>query len=110
MAFLLSLAMGCSTMKQTESMLSEAGFKTVPAVTEAQKAHLQTITPNKLSSVVRQGKTYFVFPDTRRQMLYVGQQPEYDAYQKLRREKQMAEEQEMERMKTESANDAWGAW
>jgi hypothetical protein len=109
-ALLLSLATGCSTTKQKENLLTEAGFKPTPAITEAQKAHLATITPNKVCSVVRDGKTYYVFPDAKHEMLYVGQQPQYDEYKKLRQQKKLAEEEEMQRLKAESVNDAWGAW
>jgi hypothetical protein len=105
---LLALAIGCSTTKETENLLSAAGFKTMPATTAQQQAHLKTLPPNKVTSVVRDGKTYFVFPDAKAQVLYVGQQAQYDAYQKLRLEKQMAQEQ-LEAAEGNASGD-WGAW
>ena len=87
------LALGCSTTKQTENMLSAAGFKMMPATTPEQQAHLKTLPPNKVTMVVRDGKTYFAFPDIKQQVLYVGQQAQYDAYQKLRLQKQLAADQ-----------------
>jgi hypothetical protein len=102
------LAFGCSTTRQTENMLSEAGFRRMPATTPAQKAHLQTLPRQKVTMVVREGKTYFVYPDEKRQVLYVGTRAQYDAYQRLRLEHQMAEEQA--RAAHENAAAAWAPW
>jgi hypothetical protein len=105
------LALGCSTTKQTENMLSAAGFKMMPATTPEQQAHLKTLPPNKVTMVVRDGKTYFAFPDIKQQVLYVGQQAQYDAYQKLRLQKQLAADQvQAAEMNSEPAWGAWGGW
>jgi hypothetical protein len=105
------LALGCSTTKPTEDLLSAAGFKVMPAATPEQKAHLKTLPPGKVTMVVRDGKTYYAYPDVKQQVLYVGQQPQYDAYQKLRLQKQMAEEQvQAAELNSEPAWGAWGAW
>ena len=72
----LALAMlvsGCSTTQPTENLLSAAGFKIVPASTPEQQSHLKTLPPHKVTMVPREGKTYFVFPDQKQQVLYVGQ-------------------------------------
>jgi hypothetical protein len=105
---LAALGLGCATTTQTENMLSAAGFKMMPATTPEQKAHLQTLPPNKVTMVVREGKTYFVFPDAKQQVLYVGQQPQYTEYQKLRLQKQMVEEQAQ--AAAASSEPAWGVW
>ena len=105
------LAVGCSTTKQTENMLSAAGFKMMPATTPEQQAHLKSLPPNKVTMVVRDGKTYFAFPDIKQQVLYVGQQAQYDAYQKLRLQKQLAADQvQAAEMNSEPAWGAWGGW
>jgi hypothetical protein len=110
-AVLLSLAVGCSTTPQTENLLIAAGFTSMPATTDAQRAHLKTLTPNKVTTVVRDGKTYFVFPDVKQEVLYVGQQPQYEEYQKLRLQKQMADEElQTAEMNSEPAFGVWGAW
>ena len=107
---LLAVAIGCSTTKQTENLLSAAGFKITPATTPQQQAHLHTLPPDKVTMVARGGKTYFVFPDPKAQVLYVGQQAQYDAYQKLRLQKQMAEEQVQAANENASDWAAWGDW
>jgi len=105
---LLALGVGCSTTTKTENMLSAAGFKMMPAATPEQKAHLKTLPPDKVTMVQREGKTYFVFPDLKQQVLYVGQQAQYDEYQKLRIQNQLAQDQ----MSAAELNSepAWGVW
>ena len=105
---LLALGVGCTTTKSRENLLSAAGFKIVPAATPEQKAHLQTLPADKVTMVQREGKTYFVFPDLKQQVLYVGQQAQYDEYQKLRIQNQLAQDQ----MNAAELNSepAWGVW
>jgi len=107
---LLAAVVGCSTTKQTENLLSAAGFKMMPATTPRQQSHLHTLPPDKVTMVERNGKTYFVFPDPKAQVIYVGQQAQYDAYQKLRLQKQMAEEQVQAANENASDWAAWGDW
>ena len=72
---------------------------------------MKTLPPNKVTMVVRDGKTYFAFPDIKQQVLYVGQQAQYDAYQKLRLQKQLAADQvQAAEMNSEPAWGAWGGW
>jgi len=108
---LACFAAGCSTTKQTENLLSAAGFKMMPATTPEQKAHLKTLAAGKVTTVQRSGTTYFVFPDAARQVLYVGQQPQYQEYQKLRLQNQMAMDQ-LQAAELNSDRDwsRWGVW
>ncbi len=107
-AILLALAIGCSTTKGTEDMLSAAGFKTIPANTPEREAHLKSLPANQITSVQREGTLYYVFPDQKNSVAYVGQQQQYQTYQRLRLQKQMADEQ----LNTaEMYNSApWGVW
>ena len=108
---LLALGVGCTTTKSRENLLSAAGFKIVPAATPEQKAHLQTLPADKVTMVQREGKTYFVFPDRKQQVLYVGQQEQYNEYQKLRMQNQLAEEQmNAAELNSEPAWGMWGGW
>lgn len=103
---LAALVIGCASTKSTENMLSAAGFNRVPATTPQQQAHLQTLPPDKITSVVRNGTTYYVFPDPKNQVIYVGQEAQYQQYQKLRLENQMAQEQ----LQAAEMGPAWGVW
>jgi hypothetical protein len=113
-ATLVAFVTGCSTTsatRQTEDLLSAAGFKAVPATTPQQQAHLKTLTPPQVRMVVRDGKTYYVYPDQPHQVLYVGQEAQFQEYQKLRRQKELAEEKaHAEELKTENAWSEWGAF
>jgi hypothetical protein len=108
-AALMALAVGCASTKQTEDLLSAAGFKITPATTPQQQAHLKTLPPHKVTMVKRATKTYFVYPDTARQVLYVGQEAQYQQYQKLLAQTQAAEDQvRAAEMDWETGWDAWG--
>jgi len=110
-AALLALAIGCTTTTQTENMLSAAGFKAVPAVTPEQQAHLKTLPPHKITMAVRNGKPYYTFPDPAHKILYVGQEAQYQEYQKLRLQKQMAaEELNAAEINNGGAWGIWGSW
>ena len=106
-----AIVVGCSTTKSTENLLSVAGFRMFPAATVEQKAHLGTLPANKVTMVQREGKTYFVFPDAKQQAIYVGMQPQYSEYQRLRLQKQMAEDQaQAAEMNSQPAWGVWGGW
>src|SRR5579871_5175262 len=86
---LLALAIGCSTTHDTENMLSAAGFKMVPANTPERQAHLNSLPADKITPVQRNGVTYYTFADPKQNVLYVGQEPQYQEYQRLRLQNQM---------------------
>jgi hypothetical protein len=99
---------GCSTTQQTENLLSAAGFRAIPATTPQQQAHLKTLPAHKVTLVVRDGQTTYVYPDVPHQVLYVGQDAQYQEYQRLRLQKQMAQDQvQVAEMNTEPG---WGVW
>jgi len=107
---LVALAIGCSSTKSTENMLSAAGFKMVPADTPERVAHLNSLPPDKITTVQRNGTLYYTFPDPKNNILYVGQQPQYEEYQKLRLQNQMTQEQLSAAEMNENAWGVWGAW
>jgi hypothetical protein len=104
---LMGLAVGCASTKSKEDMLSAAGFNRVPANTPQRQAHLNSLPADKITPVVRDGITYYTFPDPKQGVLYVGQEPQYQQYQRLRQQQQMEDEQ----LEAAQLNDqAWGAW
>jgi hypothetical protein len=107
-AALFILIAGCTTARQTENMLAAAGFKMVSASTPQQEADLKKLPVRKLSRVHRNGKLYFVYPDAKRNVLYVGQQAQYDQYQKLYQQGMQAgaEQEEAAAQKI----DDWANW
>ena len=108
---LLALAVGCASTQQMETMLSAAGFRMVPATTPKQEAQLTRLPAGKVTLVPRGGTNYFLFPDLKKNVLYVGQQAQYQAYLQLRLKAQLAEEKagEANLMSTSDLDD-FGLW
>jgi len=111
---LLALAVGCTTpgagpvssaAAQTESLLMSAGFRTRTPSTPRQQQHFKTLTPDKIMTVHRNGKTYYVYADPVQNQLYIGNQAQFQRYQQLRKANNLALEQEY----SEAMGD-WGAW
>lgn len=83
--WVLLLNLGCATTSKqtTERMLAASGFKVVPVTTPDQQKQLATLPKGKISVIKRQGKVFFIYPDSSQKQLYVGQNAQYSAYQKL---------------------------
>lgn len=78
---LLAVFTGCESNQQfKENELKQAGFKTLTATTPAQQAHLLKLPQTKITPVKRNGVQYYVFPDAKKNVLYVGQQGQYNLY------------------------------
>ncbi len=108
---LIALAVGCSTTSDKENLLTAAGFKAVPADSPATQAHLQSLPSDKITPVQRNGTLYYVFPDPKQNVLYVGQEPQYQQYQHLRLQKQMTEEQlSAAQLNRDTAWSIWQPW
>ncbi|MEN9678657.1 MAG: hypothetical protein RIS76_4553 [Verrucomicrobiota bacterium] len=108
---LMAVVAGCSSTRDTENLLSAAGFTIVPAVTPEQEAEVHTLPPGKVTLVPRSGTNYYVFPDHAKNQLYVGQSAQYQEYQRLRLQKQLAEEQfSAAQMNSTTAFTTWGPW
>ena len=79
-------AAACATYKQqtTESLLASAGFRAVAANTPERINALNSLPSRQISRVVRDGQTYFVYPDTKEcRCLRVGREEQYERYKKL---------------------------
>jgi len=92
-AVLIALGSGCASTKQTEDLLTAAGFKARPATTTAQQAQLKSLPARKVSTVEKGGKKYYLYPDAAKNVIYVGDSAQYEQYQKLRKQQQWAEEE-----------------
>ena len=83
LVLLLAGAAGCASSRPTESRLSASGFKVIPATTPQQLQQLATLPAGRVTPVQRQGKVYFVYPDSSQKLLFVGGQKQYQSYQQL---------------------------
>jgi hypothetical protein len=105
---LMALAIGCSTIRERENLLSAAGFEMLPADTTAKKALLYTLPIDTITAVQREGIVYYTFPDRTKKVLYVGQEHQYQLYCHLGLQNQMTQEQ---LNPAPFDNDgAWGFW
>jgi hypothetical protein len=110
----LALAVGCTTTglgplssaaAQTENLLTSAGFKTKTPSTAKQQQHFKTLTPHKMMTVHRHGKTYYVYADPAQNQLYIGNQAQHQKYQQIRKANNLA----LEQTYSEAMGD-WGPW
>ena len=107
---LLAFAAGCASTKSTENNLVAAGFKIITPSTPAQAAKLQALPAGKVTITQEKGKTYYVFPDKAHNQAYIGGPKQYQAYQALRAQQQLANEKlEAAELNQESAA-GFGAW
>jgi hypothetical protein len=119
---LLALPTGCATSKekqavqQTENMLLASGFKVIPATTPDQQQQLKTLPAGRVSAVRRKGQAYFVYPVHAQNILYVGKNTQYLAYQQLAQKAQVQvlvnqEDQAIDRSLASPGWEApWGDW
>ncbi len=75
------LVTGCSTGQNKERLLSASGFKTVVPTTQKQVAQLKTLPQLQVIPVTKKGKTIFMFADSKRNLLLIGNQKQYQQYQ-----------------------------
>jgi len=117
-AALLTLMAGCATTTTTSiedkaNMLVAAGFKTITPKTTAHQQKLQQLQTGQVAMIQKNGKTYYVVANPHQNVIYVGGPAEYQAYQQLRAQRQLAEEnlQTAETYQDAAMQwDAWGGW
>jgi hypothetical protein len=109
---LLVFASGCaSTLKDTENLAIAAGFKVITPSQPDQVAMLSTLAQGKVTPVQHTGKTYYVLPDVKNNQAYVGGPKQYEAYQKLRLDEKISNQNLMAAQMNEDASwDEWGGW
>ena len=73
-------------------MLVAAGFKTITPKTPEQQQKLQQLQTGQVAQIQKNGKTYYVVADPSQNVVYVGGPTEYQAYQQLRAQRQLAQE------------------
>jgi hypothetical protein len=107
---LLFLAAGCATTKHTETFLTAAGFKVVVVTTPKQEQRLKALPPGKITTVQRNGKTYYVFPDVAHNQIYLGTPNEYQNYRQILADNKIAEQDRMGAEMLSADGDDWNDW
>ena len=111
---LLALITGCATTttstQDQANMLVAAGFKTITPKTPAQQQKLQQLQTGQVAQIQKNGRTYYIVADPPRNLVYVGGPAEYQAYQQLRAQRQLAQENLQTAEMYQDAAMQWGAW
>lgn len=108
---LLVLAAGCaSNPRQQEDLAAAAGFKPITPTKPDQVALLGTLPTDRVTQIVYEGKTYYVLPDARNNQAWVGGPKQYQAYQQLRLDKQISDQNLEAAQMNQMAAMNWGAW
>lgn len=119
----LFLLAGCASAPPAPpvgGLLSAAGFKTLAATTPQQVQHVKKMPADQMTVVQQDMKTYFVYPDTANNQIYVGTEKEYQAYMRLRAQNNVSApypdavyQKQDAQMRAADARDAsvtWGFW
>jgi hypothetical protein len=110
----LALFAGCATdLQEKENLTAAAGFKVIKPSGPDQQAMLAKLPPGKVTQVTHQGKPYYVLPDAKNNQAWVGGPKQYQAYQQLRTQQQISNENLMAaqsyQMQTMNVG-MWGGW
>jgi flagellar basal body-associated protein FliL len=105
---------GCAGMgsANTTSLLTAAGFRARTPQTPKQQQIYAALPPYKVERATVKGKTFYVYKDEKAGVAYVGREQEYQHYQQLAIQQQIAQDQimaaEMERAAAWQWYGAWG--
>ena len=107
--FLSSCAMmEAQQTKDTEQLLTAAGFKMKLADTPAKMAHLKTLSQHKIVPHQKDGVIYYIYADAANcQCFFWGQDQSYQNFMLLQQQQNIADE---ERMTAEMNQDEYMDW
>ena len=88
---------GCASVgsTNTESLLSAAGFVVRTPQTDRQRQIYAALPAYKVERATVKDKVFYVYKDEKAGVAYVGHEPEYQRYQQLAIQQQIAQEQYM---------------
>jgi hypothetical protein len=100
-------AIGNEEAQDTEQLLAAAGFHMKEAATPDQLANLQAMTQRQIVIHHQDGRLRYVYADAEDcKCVYVGNERNYDRYQRLSLKEEIAEEN----MDASLDWDMWGPW
>ena len=111
LGLVLALA-GCQAIENadaedTEQLLAAAGFHMKEATTPVQLANLQAMSQRKIVIQEQDGQQRYVYADAQDcKCVYVGNERNYDEYQRLSLKEEIAEEN----LDASMDWDMWGLW
>jgi hypothetical protein len=104
---------GCAEMGSgnTTSLLSAAGFHVVTPQTPKQQQLYAALPPYTVEHAIVKGRSFYIYKDEKAGVAYVGHQPEYQRYQQLCVQQQIAQNYYMAAEMNRAAAFGWyGAW
>ena len=108
------LLAGCAGMgsSNTESLLSAAGFRVKTPQTPKQQQIYAAVPPYQVQRATVPGKgVFYVYKDEKAGVAYVGREPEYQRYQQLAIQQQIAQNQiAAAEMEQQAALDWYGGF
>jgi len=111
-----ALLTGCAAIqkaehKSTEQMLAAAGFKALPADTPNKQTALAQLKPYTVQRQIRSGQVYYVYPDSKGEFAYIGDQNAYSKYQSLVTQEQISDQNLMAaQMESMPEVGMWTGW
>ena len=104
---------GCAEMGSgnTTSLLSAAGFHVVTPQTPKQQQLYAALPAYTVEHATVKGRSFYIYKDEKAGVAYVGRQPEYQRYQQLCVQQQIAQNYYMAAEMNRAAAFGWyGAW
>ena len=104
---------GCAGMasSNTESLLTAAGFRARTPQTPKQQQIYATLPPYQVQRATVNGKVFYVYKDEKAGVAYVGREQEYQSYQQLAIQQQIAQNQiAAAEMEQQAALDWYGGF
>ena len=104
---------GCAEMGSgnTTSLLSAAGFRARTPQTPKQQQIYASLTPYKVERATVNGHTFYVYKDEKAGVAYIGREQEYQRYQQLAVQQQIAQDYYTAVAMDRAAAYGWyGAW
>ena len=104
---------GCAEMGSgnTTSLLSAAGFRAHTPQTPKQQQIYAALTPYKVERATVKGHTFYVYKDEKAGVAYIGREAEYQRYQQLAIQQQIAQDYYTAYAMDRAAAYGWyGAW
>ena len=107
------LLAGCASMgsSNTESLLTAAGFRVKTPQTPKQQQIYAALPPYQVERATVKGQVFYVYKDEKAGVAYVGREQEYQRYQQLAIQQQIAQNQIMAaEMEQQAALDWYGGF
>jgi hypothetical protein len=107
------LLAGCAGVgsSNTESLLTAAGFRARTPQTPKQQQIYAALPPYQVQRATVNGKVFYVYKDEKAGVAYVGREQEYQAYQQLAIQQQIAQNQiAAAEMEQQAALDWYGGF